>query len=402
MNSFKRNSQLGFTLIELLVAAALGLIVILAMTSLFQVGMNTTFTIAQRAEMQQNMRAAIELMAHDISQAGAGLPTGGLQLVYGAGSPASKYGCSQSTCYLTADTYPNSSSGTQNYMYGILPGNSNGVQGAATIAATAGQRNDSITAIYCDYTFPLTNFNFQINNPPTTVTATVVNAAVTPNSILAAGGLNVGDILLFQVATTGNGTTGSGTSNTTTASVAAEITGLPSTGSASPWTLDFNNGDALDFNQTTAGYNDNLAAVASNMTAGVAAGLTTTMTVCRLNVVSYFIQVPPAGGTVQTPRLMRQVNGLNAVPVADNIINLQFSYDVIDAVSGTLDANLPNPIASGQSPNLIQKVNIWIMGQSLTADGKKNQSMYLITSVSANDMSFCNSYSASGTACAND
>jgi type IV pilus assembly protein PilW len=71
-------SQRGFSLLELMVAATLGLIVILAMTSLFRQGMNATFTVTQRAETQQNMRAAIELMTKDISMAGAGLPTGGL------------------------------------------------------------------------------------------------------------------------------------------------------------------------------------------------------------------------------------------------------------------------------------------------------------------------------------
>ena len=64
-------------------------------------------------------------------------------------------------------------------------------------------------------------------------------------------------------------------------------------------------------------------------TLGAALGGGNTVTVCRLNAVTYFLQVPTGGGTVQTPRLMRQVNGLNAVPVADNIINLQFSYDCL-------------------------------------------------------------------------
>src|SRR5258705_12553816 len=123
------------------------------------------------------------------------------------------------------------------------------------------------------------------------------------------------------------------------------------------------------------------------------------MTVWRLQVVSYSLQVPPAGGTVQTPRLMRQVNGLNAVPVADGIINLQFTYDVIDSVAGTVVANQQNPIGAGESPALIQKVNIWIMGSSLTPNGNRSQSMYLATSVSTRDMSFCNSYGASTTSC---
>ena len=47
---------------------------------------------------------------------------------------------------------------------------------------------------------------------------------------------------------------------------------------------------------------------------------------------------------MQTPRLMRQVNGLNAVPVADNIINLQFTFDVINSTGGTMSANQSNPL----------------------------------------------------------
>jgi hypothetical protein len=199
--------------------------------------------------------------------------------------------------------------------------------------------------------------------------------------------LNVGDLLLFYVAAQGNGTTSTGTSFVQTAAVVAEITGISGSG---PWVLTFNTGDPLNMNQTSGSNNLTTAFSASG-----------TMAVSRLSVVSYFLEVPAAGGTVQTPRLMRQVNGLTAVPVADNIINLQFSYDVIDASSGYINANLPNPIASGQSPSLIQKMNIWVMGESVTSGGKKSQSMYLITSVAARNMSFCNSYSASTTACSN-
>lgn len=91
---------------------------------------------------------------------------------------------------------------------------------------------------------------------------------------------------------------------------------------------------------------------------------------------------------------MRQVNGLDAVPVADNIINLQFTYDIISVAGGALVANQQDPIAAGQSPNLIKKVNVWILGASPVTGGNKSQSMYLATSVATRDMSFCNSYSA--------
>ncbi len=378
MKTRSSKSQIGFTLLELMIASFIGLVAMAAMTSLFRIGLNTIFTVTQRAETQQNMRAAIELMTKDISMAGAGLPTGGMQLATTGG--ASKVACNQSsTCYVTADVYPNG-----NYLTGLLPGYNNGVQGGAVITAAPGPVNDSITSIYCDYNFPLTNFTFTF--PSTTqATVAVVNGAVTPNNILAPGGLNVGDLMLFIVSTPGNGTGNQGTSSVQTAAAVAEVTGMPNN-----TTINFATGDALNLNQT--GVNS-----LANLTTVLGAG--TTMTACRLYAITYFLQVPPAGATVQNPRLMRQVNGLTAVPVADNIINLQFSYDVINSVSGTISANQANPVAAGLSPALIQKVNIWVMGQGLTTAGRRAQSMYLASSASARNMSFCNSYSDSTTNC---
>ena len=89
---------------------------------------------------------------------------------------------------------------------------------------------------------------------------------------------------------------------------------------------------------------------------------------------------------------MRQVNGLVPVPVADNIINLQFAFDTYNQLNGALDANQADPIGNGESPNLIQKINVVIMGQSMLNNGNKSQNMYLATSVSARNMAFRNRY----------
>jgi len=382
-------SHRGFSLTELLVASSIGLIAIMAMTQLFNMGMKSTLTVTQRADTQQNMRAAIEMMTKDISMAGAGLPAGGLQLANSGG--ATKVACNQSgTCYVPADAYPNSAGGVQNFMYGILPGFSNGVQSAAVITSAPAAVNDSITSIYCDYNFSLSNFTFTF---PTTTTA-AVGLIATPNTalptnILAPGGLNVGDLLLITVSTPGNGAGAGGNAVAQTAAVVAEITGIPNNAA-----LTFAAGDALNFNQAGA---NSLANTITNLGSGLGAG--NTVSICRLFAVTYFLQVPAAGGTVQSPRLMRQVNGLTAIPVADNIINLQFSYDVISSSSGLMNANLANPIGAGDSPALIQKVNMWVMGESIIQAGTKSQSMYLASSVSARNMSFCNSYSSSATVC---
>src|SRR5579863_5688175 len=343
MNMRKQNTRTGFSLLELMVAMTIGLIVLGAATSLFRTGMNATFLVAQRAETQQNMRAAIDMINKDIGLAGAGI-TGGVQLPLGGGGGSSKYGCDQGgTCYVVAHTYP-----ATNYLYGIVPGFSNGVQGGAVVpSAPAPAINDSITVVYCDYNFPLFNYNV------TAVTAAGDQITVAPNPLVvpapvainSPGGIQVGDLILLS---------------NNLGSAVGEVTGLTAT------TISFATLDPLNINQSGA-----------------------TTSVYRLFAVTYYLTVP-AGG--QLPRLMRQVNGLTPVPVADNIINLQFSFDVYNTTTSALDYNQANPIGAGESPNLIQKVNIVVMGQSITSTGDRAQSMYLATSVSARDMAFKNRY----------
>ena len=126
-------SQHGFTLLELMIASVIGLIMMAAMTSLFRQATNVAFTVTQRAETQQNMRTAIELMTKDISMAGAGLPTGGLQLANAAGN--SRIACNQAgTCYIPGAVYPNA-----NYMTGIIPGFGNGVEATARYSQRPGR-----------------------------------------------------------------------------------------------------------------------------------------------------------------------------------------------------------------------------------------------------------------------
>jgi prepilin-type N-terminal cleavage/methylation domain-containing protein len=373
MKMRKQNSGYGFTLLELMISMALGLIVMAAMASLFKTGMNSTLLVTQRAETQQNMRAAIDLMVKDISMAGAGLPSGGIQLPTGGGATVAKFGCDQGgTCYVPAYTYP-----AGNYMYGVIPGYLNGVQGSAVIPAASTLPNDSITVIYADYNFPLFEYNVTF---PTTPDGTSI--CLTPNSTYspapplpnASGGIQVGDLILI---TGTNGVTAVG-----------EATGVSST------TISFANSDALNFNFKKNGVTTNNVYATSGGVGyacppPVASPQTTQGTAYRLFAVTYYLTVPGAG---QTPRLMRQVNGLSPVPVADDIINLQFAYDVYNSTTNALDANQANPIGVGDSPNLIQKINIVVMGQSIINNGNKSQNMYLATSVSARNMAFRNRY----------
>ena len=372
----------GFSLIELLISMAVGLIVILAVSSLFKTGVDTTFLITQRAETQQSLRAGMEMMVKDIGQAGAGLPTGGLQLPTGGAATLSNFACNQTPyCYLTGFNYPTVP--TNNSMYGIIPGWNNGVEKSVAIANAPGARNDSITSIYCDYNYPLFEYNITFASATQITLAANPIYVPAPPPINGTGGINTGDLILLVVSAPP--APGNGTNLVQTGAAVGEVTGVPNA-----TTINFAGGDPLNINQSGAGITNNIATAAA---AAAAAGAAANITACRLFAVTYFIEVPAAGGAVQTPRLMRQVNGLAAVPVADNILNMQISYDVIQA-NGTVDANQPNPlgVVPVESPALIQKVNIVLMGQSLTSMGNKSQSMYLATSVSARNMSFRNLY----------
>jgi prepilin-type N-terminal cleavage/methylation domain-containing protein len=356
MQMQKQNPERGFTLLELMVSMAVGLIVMAAMASLFKTGMDSTRLVTQRAETQQNMRAGIDLMVKDISMAGAGLPSGGIQLPTGAGATTSLFGCDQGgTCHVPTSTYP-----TGNYMYGIIPGYKNGVEGNAVIpAAPAPVFSDSVTSIYADYNFPLWEYNVAFtaaNGTLITLTANPIYAPAPP-AINASGGVQVGDLIMLS---------------NSAGNAVGEVTGITAT------TISFANLDALNINQSGAAFN-NIKAIAG--------GASTTA--YRLFAVTYYLTVPAAG---QTPRLMRQVNGLSPVPVADDIVNLQFAFDTYDSTTAALDANQADPLGKVESPNNIQKVNISIMGQSIITNGNKAQSLYLATSVSARNMAFRNRY----------
>ncbi len=362
-------------MVELMVAMAVGLIVVGAATQLFQTAMKSTMLVTEQAEMQQNVRTALNLVARDVSMAGSGLPPGGLALPYGVNATPSHYACAAGpTCYLNAVNYPSGAIGratVSNYMYGIIPGPLDGMQvgGPATIPAT-NITPDAITSIYVDYSFPLSQYTIAFQN----VTGTGITATqpATPPAgfpaIVSPTGIVVGDLILLS-----NGT----------GSAIGEVSAVTATGGGGG-IITFNDADPLNVNQSTAA-SGNIKYIAT-LNANV-------VTVAyRVLAVTYFVQVPAVAG--QTPRLMRQVNGQTAVPVADNIIGLNVTYDLCNnSVAGTC-AGVSDPIHNvpSFSPNQIYKINIQMMGQSVLTLGGKSQSMALATSISARNLSFKNRY----------
>jgi len=351
-----QNHQHGISLLEMMIAMALGVMVMASMVRLFKAGVASCTLVIQRTEMQQNMRAAIELMSKDISLAGSGLPSGGIQLP--TNGTVSRYGCDPTMCYVPNGTYPNN-----NYLTGVLPGYNNGVEAQATIPSAPGARNDSITVIYADYSSPLNQY--WLDFPTPTSAGTQLNVDVPfpapsplPPLVTAVGGIQVGDVI-WMSSSAGN--------------AVGEVTALSST------SLTFADYDALNLNQSAASVKNNIRALNNG----------SHLTGYRLYVVTYYLSVP---GNGQLPRLMRQVNGRTPVPVADDIINLQFAYDLYNSSTNALDPNQPDPLSyPSDSLGLIQKINLSVMAQSLV-NGTNAQNMRLATSVSARNMAFFDRY----------
>lgn len=369
--------SLGFSLLEMLIALSLGLVVIAAAVQLYSRGLNATYLVSQRAQMQQDVRAAQNLLTKDISLAGAGLPTGGVGLATGTAlSP--RYGCDQANCYI------NNGNGVVfpgRYLYPILPGRGMG----ATLNAGQGA-TDVITVAYADNQFLLQCYDVAFLNVagaawnPRQVRFTLKNPLppscappVVPHPPQAvndpAVGLQVGDLVLFQ----NNLAAGTG-------QAVGEVTNVAGNG---PYTVTFADPDRLAVNQTLATGGDIRQIVTGAQTTAV-----------RIWLITYYLDIlaNPSGAGAGTPRLMRQVNGRAPVPVADNVADLRFTYDTYDD-TGNLRTNLADGGASlGIPPSMIRKVNITRLTARSALQGKGYQGIAIQTEVSVRNMSFKNRY----------
>jgi prepilin-type N-terminal cleavage/methylation domain-containing protein len=383
MQSKLTNASSGFSLIEMLIAMSVGLLVLGGAVSMYTQGVQATWAVSQRAQMQQDSRAAYDLITQDIGLAGAGLPTGGLALTSGGTAP--KFGCDvvSGLCHLGSNNnasvaYPlQSGSPTINYMYWVIPGCTAG----PAINTTIG-RTDAITVVYSDNTLLLPDYAIEFmdvngNNVNFIYPSTVPTPA--PQQVNNTGvGLQLGDLVLFQ-----NGTN----------YAVSEITTPPGTAAVSPYAVAFASGDLLNFNQNSAtsnGLKQLIAACVAGTACTVGTAPTgtnvTAVTATRIWAVTYYLDNSSGIAT-----LMRQVNGRQPVPVADNVENLQFTYDGYNS-NGNLVTATCN--AGGSSDyNLIRTINLGHLSFRSQLKGTKGyQGTDMQTSISARNLSFSARY----------
>lgn len=366
----QRKKMRGFSLVEVLVAMVTGLIVVAAAVELFKGASDVNQKGLARVDIQQNARSALAVISRDLSQASIGIPQSGIALPSGAGnSGPARFGCSQVQCYFAApnNTYPN------NLLPPVSPHEAIGALGT-----------DAVTISYLDNTWPVNNLPLTALAPNgTSITANTGTFDSSGNPTPAPAGrayndpvfgTKVGDVLMI-------------TNQWGTA--VATVTGVGAAGS-----ILLAAADPLNLNQSGASAG-NIPALKNPGT-----NVYPVTSAARINAVTYFIQMQagPDGaiGTADDiPVLMRQVNAQPAIPIAENVQNLQLTYDTYDS-SAVAPAT---PYTAGLLGNLvantsqIRKINVQLTLRSQFADlNGQFQNLTVSTAVAPRDLSFSNRY----------
>lgn len=381
-----RSNAKGFTLLELLVSASIGLVLLGAGLQVYTQAVKSTFVTSQRSEMQEDFRAAANILQRDISMAGAGalgqqgLSSNSVGLPSGTGSTLAVYPCSSAVCNYVSGTsvaYPQVSSAP--YLYSIIPGYQLGITVNATEGAT-----DIITMSYADVSLPLNCYTVDVVSVTSTGATVIFELPVTlPTTCILATtsstvpalnaggvGLQAGDMILFNQSALGVVTAVSSTSVTSGAYSAA-------------YQVTFNTGDPGHINQT---------GLANSPMKALPIGVSSAVSAVRLLEITYYLDISPIDGV--TPRLMRIQNGRTPAPVAEGVSCLKFSYDVDN--NGVITANQTS-MPSGVTPAMITKVNILHMSIRSQLRGTTGyQSLDLQTSISARDLNMGQEYPISG------
>ncbi len=382
-------SSLGFSLLELMISAAIGAVIIVTAADVFSRAMKASWIASQRAELQQDFRAASNLLQRDISMAGAGalgqqgMATSAVGLPFGLGTNP-VYPCSGLvTCsYINGVPVAYPISGGAPYIYSIIPGPNLG------IVVPEGP-TDIITVVTADASLALNCYTASINAAATLVTfqlpsplpgtCVLPTGTAVPQALNAAViGLQGGDMILFGTKALG---------------VVTGAVGIcaPTGTNTACFTVPFAGTDPGHVNQPTAPNGSLLQFV------GPGAPVSTAIPVSavRLIAVTYYLATPAATGL---PTLMRLQSGKAPAPVAENVTYLKFTYDVYNA--GVVVANQAT-LPAGTNPGMITKVNIAHMAmrsQQTKYTGVGYQGLDLQTSIAARNLTSQQEYPISGSA----
>lgn len=333
------NSEDGFSLGELLVSTGLTLVLLAGVMGTFHDSLHTNQNASLTADVEQNLRAGINLLVQDFINAGWGIPTGGIPIPAGAGTDPVRRPGPPGTAYSFAPSLT---------LAAVNPGPALGPVGN-------GRQTDIVNILFADNLLPL-------NQHPLTAIASN-GSSVTVNGATPVTGIpnavRPGDLIAFSNAL-GN-----------TVQCVTRVSGQ---------VIYFDTGDPLNLNQPNAPQGS-ITQLASN-------GAFPPTTATRVWLVTYYLDTSTDAAV---PRLIRRVNDRPGAAVALILEDMQLAYDLVDGVTNPTNVEIPVP---PNSPNQIRKANILLTARSSAPIRKTGDYLHrsLATQVSLRSLSFIDRY----------
>jgi prepilin-type N-terminal cleavage/methylation domain-containing protein len=355
-----RRSESGFSLLELLVATAIGLVVIGTAMKTFQDALSMSNVASNLADASQNLRSGTNLLVHDLTEAGRGIPTGGIPIPNGAGAGPLNRPSPAGLAY----TFDNLAATT---LTAVVTGQGKG-------PTIDNRPTDMITMLTVDPVLDTAlNGALQVQPSGTPGVPTLAgdggSLSVTANEQTWIAGdpangrppINKGDLLMF-VDVSGN----------------AAIQTVTRVEPATVY-FDSNADDPFSFNQR-------------NATAGsITQLLGQALTVQRVTMYTYYVD--PGNGV---PRLMRQYNFSTPQALVGVVEDLEISYDLVDgSVNPVGVRDLPLALNGvTYSPNQIRKatIHIGVRSEAMSMRVHDYLRTHLSTVVSLRNLAFVDRY----------
>lgn len=313
--------QRGFTLIELMVAMGVSTVVLLGAVLAFRSSVQVNSNVTQSSDINDNLRAGMNLMVQDLVQAGTGIPTGGISIPNTQDAAGCNIGLPVNRPFgappaIITFQGPNSvTPGCNVILPAVEPGPAIGPVITATDATTAPQ-SDIITMMYADNTLSLNQsaiIRAAAPGPPAVpacagaIAANGSSVTFDPACVTLGGAgipVSAGDLILFSNA------------NGNALQCVTQVAGQ---------TLTFNAGDAFNLNGRTA---SETGGTLAQLQTAPGSGVYPPTSATRIWMITYYLNVSAADPL--HPRLMRQVNFNIPQPVAESIETLQFTYNLAD------------------------------------------------------------------------
>jgi hypothetical protein len=337
-----RNEQ-GFSIVETLIAATVTLVILGGAMSTFNNSLGLSEKLIGMGDMEQSVRAGMNLVVSDFISTGWLIPIGGFPVPYGTGAAAvlrpSPNGLS--TRYFATK------------IESVNPGN-----GLGPVINT--RATDIVNILYADN-------ELRLDQHSLTAIASNGSSITLANTIQISGTnvlnpIKVGDLIALS---------------NTNGNAVQYVTGV------NGQTISFANStdDVPKLNQPNAPNGSALELRNSGTTTIPVA----TTTAKRVWLVTYYLDITK---DATRPRLMRRVNYGTAQAVALVLEGFQLTYDIVN-----LSTN-PTNVEAPETPSQIRKANILLTGRSTWPERDSGEYLRksLTTQVSLRSLSFFNRY----------